>query len=119
MIENQIIQIESATSQRDVFSVLKQGNEVLKKLQSEVNVEKFQEVADDLDELKDQNNELTEFFKARGIEDEEDVNEELDKLIDTVQKETGMELPDANKEVLEEEKTEEKVKEKKKVALEA
>ena len=119
MIENQISQIETAQSQKDAMTVLKEGNEVLKKLQSEVNVEKFQEIADDLDELKEQNNEITEFFKARGIEEEEDVNDELDKLIASVQKEAAVDLPDANKEVLEEEK---EVKEKtveKKVALEA
>ena len=34
MIENQIMQIETAQSQRDALSVLKQGNEVLKKLQT-------------------------------------------------------------------------------------
>ena len=36
MIETQINQIETAQSQGDVMSILKQGNEVLKKLQSEV-----------------------------------------------------------------------------------
>ena len=119
MIENQISQIETAQSQKDALSVLKQGNEVLKKLQSEVNVEKFQEIADDLDELKEQNNEISEFFKARGIEEEEDVNDELDKLIESVQKEAAIDLPDANKEVLVGEVKEEKEKnEEKKVAVE-
>ena len=52
MIETQISQIETAQSQKDVLTVLKQGNEALKKLQSEVNAEKFQEIADDMEELK-------------------------------------------------------------------
>ena len=82
MIETQISQIETAQSQRDALSVLKQGNEVLKKLQSEVNAEKFQEIADDMEELKDQQNELTEFFKARGIDEEEEVNDESPKYSD-------------------------------------
>ena len=105
MIETQITQIENAQSQKDVFSVLKQGNEALKKLQSEVNVEKFQEIADDMDELKEQQNELAEFFKNRGIEeDDEELDNELDKLLDNVQKEQGkVDLPSANKESLEEE----------------
>ena len=119
MIENQIAQIETAQSQKDAMTVLKQGNEVLKKLQSEVNVEKFQEIADDLEELKDQQNELTEFFKARGIEEEEDVNAELDKLIESVQNEAAVDLPNANKEVLEEEKKVEKEKEDDRVLVEA
>ena len=119
MIENQIAQIETAQSQKDAMTVLKQGNEVLKKLQSEVNVEKFQEIADDLEELKDQQNELTEFFKARGIEEEEDVNAELDKLIESVQNEAAVDLPNANNEVLEEEKKVEQEKEDNRVVAEA
>ena len=72
-----------------------------------------------MDELKEQNNEISEFFKARGIEEEEDVNDELDKLIASVQKEAAVDLPDANKEVLVEEVKEEKEKnEEKKVAIE-
>ena len=120
MIENQIAQIETAQSQKDALAVLKEGNEVLKKLQSEVNVEKFQEIADDMEELKEQNNEISEFFKSRGIEEEEEVNDELDKLIASVQQEAAASLPEANKEVLVEEKTVEKDKEEeKKVVLEA
>ena len=59
MIETQINQIESLQSQKDALDVLKQGNEALKQLQKEVNVEKFQEIADDLDELKEQKNSST------------------------------------------------------------
>jgi len=120
MIENQISQIETAQSQRDALTVLKQGNEVLKKLQSEVNAEKFQEIADDMDELKEQQNEISEFFKSRGIEEnDEELDDELDKLIDNVNKEQGqVDLPSANKESLDNEDNKEKVKEEK-VALEA
>ena len=122
MIETQINQIESAQSQRDVFNVLKQGNDVLKKLQEEVNVEKMQEISDDLNELKEQNDEITQFFKDRGIEEnEEELDDELNKLIDTVQKEDAkIELPKANKEVLEENSgTNEEKEENKKIAVEA
>ena len=120
MVETQINQIESAQSQKDAMTVLQEGNAALKKLQDEVNVEKFQEISDDLDELKAKNDEITEFFKERGIDDEESVNDELDKLIASVQSEANAELPSANKEKLEEEKEEEKeVNKEKKVAIEA
>ena len=119
IIENQISQIENGQSQRDVFTVRKQGNEVLKKLRSEVNAERFQEIDDDMDELKEQENELSEFFKSRGIEEnDEELDEELDKLLDSVQKEQKIDLPSANKESLDNEENKEKVKEEK-VALEA
>ena len=115
MIETQISQIENAQSQRDALSVLKQGNEVLQNLQKEVNVEKFQEVADDMNELKEQQDELTEFFKNRGIEEnDEELDDELDKLIDNVNKEQGqVNLPSANKESLDNEKEEIKEEQKK------
>ena len=103
MIETQITQIENAQNQKDVFTVLKEGNDVLKKLQEEVNVEKMQEVADDLDDLKEKNDELTQFFKDRGIEEnEEELDDDLNKLIESVQKEDAkIDLPSANKENLE------------------
>ena len=104
MIETQISQIETAQNQLDVFNVLKQGNNILKKLQEEVNVEKIQEIADDLNELKEQNDEITQFFKEKGIEEnDKEIDNELDKLIDSVQKEEGkIDLPLANKEKIEE-----------------
>ena len=122
MIEGQINQIESATNQRDVFNVLKQGNAALAQLQKEINVEKLQEVAEELEDLKEKNNEITEFFKEKGIEEnEEELDDELNKLIDTVQKEDAkVDLPQANKEVLEEDNKEENEQEKnKKVVVEA
>ena len=121
MIETQISQIESAQSQRDAMSVLKQGNEVLKNLQKEVNAEKFQEISDDMDELKQQQDELTEFFKNRGIEEnDEELDEELDKLLDSVQKEQGgtVNLPSANREELDNEESEKIKGKNKKVAIE-
>ena len=103
MIENQIMQIETAQSQKDAMTVLKQGNEILKKLQSEVSVEKFQEIADDMEEVKEQQNEISEFFKNHGIdevEQDEEIDKELEQLLGTVQKEAGVELPSANIELL-------------------
>ena len=41
MIETQIMEIGQAQSQKDALTVLKEGNKALKKLQKEVNVEKF------------------------------------------------------------------------------
>jgi charged multivesicular body protein 6 len=117
MIETQINQIESAQSQKDVMTVLQEGNAVLKKLQEEVNVDKYKDISDDMEEIKAKNDEITEFFKDRGI-DEEVVNDELDKLIASVQQEAGADLPRANEEKLEGEKQKEE-KKVKKVAVEA
>ena len=73
-----------------------------------------------MDDLNEKYDEISEFFKERGIDDTEDVNDELNKLIATVQQEAEGELPSANKEKLEEEKENETEEEKnKKVAVEA
>ena len=117
MIETQINQIESAQSQKDAMTVLQEGNAVLKKLQEKVNVDKYKDISDDMEEIKAKNDEITEFFKDRGI-DEEVVNDELDKLIASVQQEAGADLPRANEEKLEGEKQKEEEKVKK-VAVEA
>ena len=120
MIETQITQIESAQSQKDVFTVLKEGNNVLKQLQEEVNAEKMEELSDDLNELKDKNDELTQFFKDRGIEEnEEELDDELNKLISSVQKEDAkVDLPSANKEDIEENDLEKEQNKNKKVLIE-
>ena len=120
MIETQITQIESAQSQKDVFTVLKEGNNVLKQLQEEVNAEKMEELSDDLNELKDKNDELTQFFKDRGIEEnEEELDDELNKLISSVQKEDSkVDLPSANKEDIEENDLEKEQNKNKKVLIE-
>ena len=71
-------------------------------------------------DLKAQNDEITAFFKERGIEEnEEELDDELSKLIDSVQKEEAkIDLPEANKEVIEEDNEEEKEKEKNKKVIE-
>ena len=121
MIETQITQIENAQNQKDVFTVLKEGNAALKKLQEEVNVEKMQEIADDLDDLKEKNDELTQFFKDRGIEEnEQELDDDLNKLIASVQNEDAkIDLPAANKENLEENEEVSNKEKNKKVLVEA
>lgn len=118
MIEDQIAQIEFTKNQAEIMKVLQQGNEALKNLQKEVNVEKWEQVKDDLDELKEKDNELTEFFKERGLnpDDVEDsVNKELEELMKLNSQEAEIDLPSANQEKVEVPETKEKEKEEKKM----
>ena len=84
-------------------------------------MEKLQEISDDMNDLKEQNDEITQFFKERGIEEDEgEIDDELNKLINSVQQEDAkIDLPQANKEIIEENndgiKEENKIK---KVAIE-
>ena len=78
MIEEQINSIQSMKMQQDAIKVLSQGNEVLKKLNEEVNVNKWEDLKDDMNSLKQQQDEIASVFKNYGI-DEIQYNEELDK----------------------------------------
>ena len=121
MLEDQINGIEQAKNMKEVQNVLIQGNKVLKQLQKEVSVEKFQEIADDMEEIKAQQDEIADFFRERGInqsEYESEVDNELNDLEAKLKKDLGLDLPKVNKEEIEIEK-ENKVEERKKVAVEA
>lgn len=113
MIEEQIAQIEIALNQSDAIKVLQQGNEILKQLHKEVNVEKFERIAEEMVELKDQQDEIAELFKQRGLnpeEEEEAINDELDKLMQNEGYVLDKELPDAEVRSFETEKKREKEK---------
>ena len=117
MIEDQISALETAFIQRDCLKTLEQGNAALKQLQSECNIEKWEKVRDDLEDMKEANNEITDFFKEKGIgeeEVEEDVNKEMEELTKQLSKELDIDLPDAhNEEVVVPEEQKEEVKQKK------
>ena len=56
MINQQIANIESTTNLNECAEVLNRGNTVLKELQKEVNIEHWENIRDDLDELKEKRN---------------------------------------------------------------
>ena len=120
MIENQIKEIENASNLQDCMSVLKKGNEVLKNLQNTIKIEEWEKVKDDMDELKEKDQEISNFFKEKGInEDEydEQVNNELDKLIKDIQGDAKIDLPNVPKNKIEEDEKVEKIHVKKKEVL--
>ena len=111
MLEEQIANIEQATTQRDAMKVLEKGNEVLKNLQSECNIEKWEKISDDMQDIKDQQDEINQFFRDRNIENvDDDVEEEMNKLMESENNDIENELPSANKNeiYIEEEKNENK-----------
>jgi hypothetical protein len=67
MINKQIANIESTTNLNECAAVLNEGNTVLKNLQKEVNIEHWENIRDDLDELKERDEEIKDFFKEKGI----------------------------------------------------
>ena len=98
LIEEQIIQIETVRQQSEALKVLQQGNKVLKQLNEEVNIQKWEQVTDDLSEMKNQQEEIGNFFKNRGIEEnvyEEEIDKEIENLMKIENLEIEQSLPEA------------------------
>ena len=118
MVEKQISQIESAQNLQECMSVLKQGNEVLQKLQSTIKLDQWEKIKDDMNELKEKDQEISNFLKEYGV-NESEYNEEVDKELDKLLKEVEgnkIDLPNVPKEEIKEDKGKtEKIDVKKKV----
>ena len=118
MVEKQISQIESAQNLQECMSVLKQGNEVLQKLQSTIKLDEWEKIKDDMVELKEKDQEISNFLKEYGVNEaeyNEDVDKELDKLLKEVEG-NKIDLPNVPKEEIKEDKGKtEKIDVKKKV----
>ena len=120
MIETQISNLQTTMQMTEYQKVLRQGNEVLKELQKEVNVEKWQQIGDDLNELKEHDKELTNYFKEHN-QNEEEFDNAVDDEIKKMENELGIgeiKLPDAPRNPVEVPIEEKKEKEKR-VAVEA
>lgn len=113
MLEEQLAMIESTKNQADIAKTLEQGNKILKQLQDEVNIERMEAIKDDMDELKDKHNELTDFFKNHGIdiiEEDEDLDKEIELLQLQDSKKLDQQFPELKeKEVIDKENTQSNV----------
>lgn len=114
MINEQINQIQSTATMADCMKCLKQGNEVLKNLQKSINVEEWEKVRDDMDELKEKDREIADFLKENNIDEaqyDQDVNNELDKLLNEIQGGSNeLQLPNVPKEEIKEDEEKNKIK---------
>jgi charged multivesicular body protein 6 len=123
LIEDQINELQKAAQLNEIRKVLENGNKVLKELQSEIKIEKWQEIKEDMDGMKEQQDEIAEFLRNNNIDEEEynnEVKEEFEKLQNDLENE--LKLPDAPKNdvKVDNDKNKEKEKEnKKKIVVEA
>ena len=119
IINEQIINIESAFNMKECMDCLNQGNAVLKNLQKEVNIEHWENIRDDLDELKERDREISDFFKERGIDEEQyeaECEDELNVLLNEIQGNNELNLPDVpNTKITQEEIPDKQTKSKAKV----
>ncbi len=83
MITDQITQIESAQMKRGAMQILEQGNSILRKLNEEVNIEKWEKISDDLSEMKQQQDEISDFLNNHRLDQskfDEELNNELEEM---------------------------------------
>jgi charged multivesicular body protein 6 len=102
LIEEQIMQIETMRIQKEAVTVLEQGNKILDELSREVNVEKLEKIADDMNEYKQVQEEIGNFLKSHSIDQneyEEAVDKELENLMKLENNSIEAEFPSPNEEV--------------------
>mgnify|MGYP002626585825 CR=1 FL=1 len=100
IVQNQISQIESTQNLQECMNCLKQGNEILKNMQNKIKIEEWEKVKDDMDELKEKDKEISDYLKEYGIDEaqcDEEVNNELDKLLNEIQGGNKIDLPSVPK----------------------
>ena len=112
IISQKIIEIEKTQIDSEVLKILESSNAILIKLKSEVSVEKWEIIGDEMEQIKMEQDEVINFFNKNNLnyEDNSDIDKEIENMLNEekemnenkinfndVNNENIVELPDANK----------------------
>ena len=100
MMEEQKFMLENASHTKDVVNAIKQGNAAVKEASKGMSVEDLDNIKGEMEDLKANQDELNDFFKEYGEQDQEGVDEELDELEKEMANEDVGAMPVSNKENL-------------------
>ena len=100
MMEEQKFMLENVAQTKDVVNAIKQGNAAVKEASKGMSVEDLDTIKGEMEDLKANQDELNDFFKEYGEQDQEGVDEELDKLEEEMANEDVGAMPVSNKENL-------------------
>jgi hypothetical protein len=81
LMDEQKMMLENAAALKDIFKTIEEGNDAIKSATKGFSIEQLDKMKDDLDDLKMNQNEITDFFKEyqEEVEDPE-ISAELDEL---------------------------------------
>ena len=100
MMEEQKFMLENASTTKDIVDAIKQGNAAVKDATKGMSVEDLDNRKGEMEDLKANQDELNDFFKEYGEQDQEGVDEELDELEKEMANEDVGAMPVSNKENL-------------------
>ena len=85
IIEEQINSIQTQKQQKETMDILSQGNTLLRELQKEVNLERLENISEEMNEIKRSQQEVSSFLKNYKIDEQEfdaEIDRELQNLMD-------------------------------------
>lgn len=79
ILDNQKMLIENTMIKKDVIDTIKMGNSIIKEISKEININEIEEIREDVEKLKDEEEEMKEIFQM-DPEEIESINDEVNQL---------------------------------------